>query len=370
MTQFDRKFPIDWLTKAVLSENPWFRDLLRYWRPAGDAVGASRGSGEASLGRCSEAKSDLKILRVAFRNNYMNFYCGGQSLAKVNFGRDGLQAKIHNKYVYGDKGGGQEYIKLTSAGFRERETGRLVPYTGFDQWIKNAKEYGGREKHFVDLLVAHNPNVIDLEMGLPAYSTVPGENHAPRMDLVALEPKNGWWQIVFWEAKLVGDERARCSGDRLPKVVTEQLQPYRDWLNHGDHLKTVAQAYEQNCRLLVDLHKVACAARLGIDKLGRGIQEVADRNERPLLVDEKPRLLIIYDEADQAFRNKHLDKLQDAGWRVKVVERARDLDSKWPLDPHSDCSPWHAADRWQLHRDRAPAGRPYHPGRRASAGCP
>jgi hypothetical protein len=39
----------------------------------------------------------------------------------------------------------------------------------------------GDEKRFVDLTMAQNRNVIDLEMGLPAYAK--GQN-APRMDLV------------------------------------------------------------------------------------------------------------------------------------------------------------------------------------------
>jgi hypothetical protein len=64
--------------------------------------------------------------------------------------------------------------------------------------------------------VSRNPDVIDLEMSLPAYSEAPEERRAPRMDLVGIEPIGDRWRVVFWEAKLVGDGRARCLGKTSP----------------------------------------------------------------------------------------------------------------------------------------------------------
>ena len=49
------------------------------------------------------------------RNNYLNFYRAGQSVAKVGFVNGRLTAKIHNKYVYSEKGEGQRYVKLTGS---------------------------------------------------------------------------------------------------------------------------------------------------------------------------------------------------------------------------------------------------------------
>jgi hypothetical protein len=103
-------------------------------------------------------------------------------VAKVGFGRGGiLQASIHKKYVFGDVCKDQGYVTLTSAGLKD-SAGRVVPYDRgqLPIWIANASGKGGEEKEFVDLVIGHNPDVIDVEMGLPTYSDV---RHAPRMDL-------------------------------------------------------------------------------------------------------------------------------------------------------------------------------------------
>jgi hypothetical protein len=329
MTDFNREFPIDCRGEAVLRESGWFSDLLRCWRPAGEAVGAGCRNGEVSLLPECKAENDLKHLRVAFRDGYMNFYRGGQSIAKVSFlSQKKLQARLHNKYVYGRKEGGQAYVTLTSAEFPEREIGRLVPYSGLDSWISNANEYVGHEKRFVDLIVAHNPNVIDLEMGLPAYSKAAGKNRAPRMDLVALEAKGGWWQIVFWEAKLVDDGRARCRGSDAPRVVVGQLADYTDWLDDEERKKRVVLAYQETCRMLVRLHAVARYVCPDIQELGSGIREVAAPGAPPLGIDCKPRLVIDNCRKDVSFEaHKHLEKLRSApcNLQVKMVEKLKDL---------------------------------------------
>lgn len=326
MTKFSREFPVDHLTDPVLEENSWFTNLLLRWHPAGDAVKSRLGVPEGVFARDHVNTGEFQHLRVAFRGRYMNFYCGGQSIAKVDFDRDRLQAKIHEKYVYGYEDTGSDYITLTSKGFLELGTGRPDPCNSLQQWISNANSKIGLEKRFVDLVVAHNPDVIDVEMGLPAFSEVPKERRAPRIDLVSLEPHEGRWRVVLWEVKLVGDGRARCRGNDLPKVVEEQLQPYADWLSDRDRAKSVADAYRHNCRLLVGLHRIAKRLRPDIEDLGPGIQAVAHPDAIPLSVDNNPRLLVIYDEKDEAFRkHRHYDKLVDNGWHVKLVESLNEV---------------------------------------------
>lgn len=320
MTDFSRKFPIHRLTETVLKENSWLTDLLFRWHPAGDAVNSRLGDGKGVLARDRVNKGEFQHLRVAFRDEYMNFYCGGQSIAKVEFVRDELRAKIHEKYVYGVKGTGEHYVTLTSKGFPEHGTGRPVAYDSMQEWISNANSKIGREKRFVDLVVAHNSEVIDLEMGLPAYSKIPEERRAPRIDLVALEPCEGLWRVASWEAKLVGDGRARCRGNELPEVV-DQLRHYTDWLSDSDRAKKVTEAYQNNCRLLVGLHKIVRRIRPDIEQLGSGIRAVAASDASPLLVDKRPRLLMIYDEDDKSFiENGHFDKLKDSGLPVQIVK--------------------------------------------------
>ncbi len=328
MTDFSRKFPIDCVTETVLKESPWFADLLRRWHPAGDAADSRLNDGNGLLVRDRVSnKGEFQRLRVAFRAGYMNFYCGGQSIAEVRFISNKLRAKIHEKYVYGVKGRDKRSVTLTSNGSPSLEKAHLVSVNSMeewqsylDQWIANAKCKIEHEKRFVDLIVANNPNVIDLEMGLPAY--LPQARRAPRMDLVALEPHEGGWRIVLWEVKRVGDGRARCEGDKQPEVL-EQLKAYTKWLSHGDHESRVAKAYQNNCRLLVGLHAIARRIRPDIEELGAGILAVAASDAPPPLVDTEPRLLIIYDKEDKSFiENGHFDKLKDAdsGWTVQIVK--------------------------------------------------
>jgi hypothetical protein len=119
--------------------NTWLCDMLRYWRPSGDQFDMHLGKQRALQAHCQGLEENPKHLHLAIRNGYMNFYRGGQSVAKVGLDRQGkLQAKIHNKYVYGDEGKGNGYITLTSAGFPELGDVRPTCYdsvAGLDKMI-------------------------------------------------------------------------------------------------------------------------------------------------------------------------------------------------------------------------------------------
>jgi hypothetical protein len=176
------------------------------------------------------------------------------------------------------------------------------------------------------LIVARNPDTIDLEMALPAYSLDPKERIAPRMDLVALEPAgDNRWRIVFWEAKLVDDARARCRGDDVYPKVVDQLAQYTNWLRHANHRELVARAYQNACRLLVAFRGLAKRVNPEIEELGPGIVAAAAPDAPSLLVDDEPRLLIDDRTSDERTRssaftnNGHLDKLRNKGLQVQMV---------------------------------------------------
>ena len=312
MSILTRKFSTERINPQVLEKNPWFKDMLLYWSPAGNAL------------HRDSIKENPKCLRLAIRNKYLNLYRDGQSVAKIGFDRGGeLQARIHNKYVYGDDGSGNVYVTVNSEGIPDQQTGQRRKYRSpadLDCWISNANNRGHEEKQFIDLVVASNPDVIDLEMALPAYSK---ERKAPRMDLVALECLgNGkGWQVVFWEAKLVTNGEARCQGEcKDPKVVA-QLQEYTKWLAYEDHEIQMARECKRTCEILVGLREIAKRFRSDIEELGRGIQEVAKPGAALPLIDAKPRLLIDDRTGNVAFtKNGHLDKLRNMGLNVQMVK--------------------------------------------------
>ena len=82
MSSFARSFPVGSITEEVIESNPWFADLMRYWRPAGDALRRDLAADHALLSQGEMAEEDPKRLRLAIRDGYVNFYRGGQSVAR------------------------------------------------------------------------------------------------------------------------------------------------------------------------------------------------------------------------------------------------------------------------------------------------
>lgn len=329
MSTFGRSFPIEKITDQVLAENPWFTDMLLHWRPAGDAVHRDLSDAQRLVSNGHVSEEDPKRLRLAIRNGYFNFYRAGQSVAKIGFGSDGkLRAHVHSKYV-DDKGDVQGYLILTSSGLYNTKGGGLREYDGdadLHRWIDNANQKAGGEKRFVDLIVARNPNTIDLEMALPAYLLAREERRAPRMDLVALEPAGDHWQIVFWEAKLVANGDARCRGEDVSPRVVDQLAQYTRWLDHDGHRDLVAFAYRDTCRLLLKFRELVKRINSEIEELGPGVVAAGSVCVPPLSVDPEPRLLIDDRTMNASFtEHNHLYKLHNKGLHVQMVHCTRQM---------------------------------------------
>lgn len=318
MTTFTRHLDETFLNSDSLTTFPWFAELLENWQPAGaETVFAS--------------DKVIGSLRLAIRNGYVNFYCGGQSVARVDFQKTKLSATVHAKYLgYNQTKDikatvGQRYVTMSSL------PSMLSKYGSIKDWIANTHEYQGKEKQFVEQVVAANRNIIDLEMGLPSFPGKDGTMVAPRMDIVALEPWDTGWRIVFWEAKLVTNAEARAAGDAPPKVMV-QRDNYHKWLGIGGNQEAVIAAYRQTCRLLVSFHDAATKAGKTIGLLGEGIRAVASQPDIALSVDGNVRLLIDnITEPNAVFRDKnHLQKLVNLGMHVQMVDSKADLDLKAP----------------------------------------
>jgi hypothetical protein len=185
-------------------------------------------------------------------------------------------------------------------------------------WRRRALSHSCAEKVFVDALLGANPDVIDVEVGLPGMPSGAGKANgddalvAPRMDVVALEPWEGGYRLAFWEAKLSNNSEARAKTENVR--VVKQLKKYREWLRDDSHKKTVIAAYSETCRMLVALHKLA-----KIDApLGPAIEAVGTGKVR--LVDLDPQVRLVIDDsgkhgvaASASFTdNGHTQKLRDA----------------------------------------------------------
>ena len=295
MSEFTRRLRSDalaslWSLTDVPGEH-WWKHLLSLWRPSGTAAGRQG-------------------LRLAIRDNCLNFYLRGQSVARVAFARGRPYLETHVKYAFGRDETGHEYARLSDTTVSCMKLGTSCAYEGLPTllgWVAEADAHGGAEKTLVDDLVADNGTVIDLEMGLPAW----GEKKTPsRMDCVALEPDEGsgpFARIVFWEAKVIGDGRLRS---RSRPEVADQFEGYRRYLQDDGHRARVVEAYAEVCRLLCEVHRMA--ARLGrIDPLDPAVLAVAD-GRYGLSIDPTPRLLIFGGEGHRVAGgwDGHLAKLR------------------------------------------------------------
>lgn len=301
MSAFERRINLKHLKKLSQGAPEWLDDLFRFWAPAGS-------------GTRPDANAPL---RFAIHKNYANFYVGGQSVAKVGIGPNVLTARVHEKYLESNSEKrnllSQKYILIDD----QKTTSKVA------DWMAVASGYLGLEKQFVERLVAANPNVVDMEMALPALK---GSRSAVRMDLVALEPFGDGWRLAFWEAKMADNKEARAKKEVEPKVF-QQRKNYQDWLaaDGSVNKKIVMAAYQDVCRYLIDIYRLVSQAGLaeGLPQLGDGIRAVAEG--AAMTLDDKVRLIIDDSINDESFvKNGHRDKLKKNEHVVQVVSKDGD----------------------------------------------
>lgn len=198
-------------------------------------------------------------LRLGLRDGYVNFYVKGQSVAKLSCGGDGPKLSVHNAYVAGQARGSerdgalQSYENYNAQALADPATATLVA-----GWIETAVTYASAEKRFVDDLVAANPGIIDLEMGLPASDLPGSERVAPRMDLVTVQVADDASPIIaFWEAKCANNAELRASEDNAPKVLG-QVDRYVRWMSENGRVAQVQTAYRDTAATLIEFYHLFC----------------------------------------------------------------------------------------------------------------
>jgi len=243
MPKFNRSFDVAELAKWDAA-NPGnaVRALFDQWALPGQTSTASR------------------MLRVGIRHGYLNLYAMGQSVAKLSIGRNGPVVEVHAAYVSGrrspDKNDTgipleQNYVPFRAEALASPTTAALIPH-----WVATAESHASAEKRFVDELIAANPGVIDLEMGLPASDLPGSERVAPRMDLVVAQiASDGVTSIAFWEAKCANNPELRAKGNFDPKVLG-QVGKYVRWMAEDDRMAQVRQAYRNAAGTLIDLDRL------------------------------------------------------------------------------------------------------------------
>lgn len=289
----------------------WWKDLLRLWSPSGMDAG-------------------MDGLRLAIRENYLNFYHRGQSVAQVAFDRAGMPyVSVHLKYLGVEVDG---YAKLKDHFFIFGKDS--IPFKqgkSFLEIIEKSKMFAGKEKFFVDKAVAQNESVIDLEISLPRLGDQGG---APRMDLALLEQgySAGQVKLVFWEAKTIDDTRLRAKNPDDAEVH-EQLEKYVTFMSNSERRSDVAKAYREYCILLVKLASMAPK-----DKpvtLSSLILSVAQHGKNvELIVEEQPRLVIFEGDTENKSKKCHIQRAN--GW----PKYRQSLLARWKLTEFAGNTPY------------------------------
>ncbi|CAO4178344.1 hypothetical protein CLBKND_03192 [Methylorubrum aminovorans] len=241
----------------------------------------------------------MQPLLIAVRDGYLNVYAEGQSVLRIGFDarRSGdvrLRGRIHRKYVQG-KEAGDGYFAFDGQHIMSGDGTKITDYRGQEtlrNWVEAARDWSGDEKKGVAVIALNHPEVIDVEMALPANAAIsPTDKRAAnRMDIVALERSAaGAPSLAFYEAKLFtnGELRAR---NFKPRVL-QQLDRYRTYVSAPDRRAQVLAAYQEACALHVEFARMQEATTSPL------VAEVAAG--ALLEMDAEPRLIIFGNRPEQ-----------------------------------------------------------------------
>jgi len=274
-----------------------------------------------------EAAGGMQPLLIAVRDGYLNVYAEGQSVLKVGFDvrRSGdvrLRGRIHRKYVQG-KEAGDGYLGFDGEHATSSDGATVACYDGPEtlrSWVEAARGWSGDEKKGVAVIARNHPEVIDVEMALPANAAVsPTDTRvANRMDIVALERNSaGAVLLAFYEAKLFSNGELRARNFK-PRVL-QQLDRYRTYVSAPDRRAQVLTAYQEACALNVEFARMQGATTSPL------VAEVAAG--ALLEMDAEPRLIIFGNRPEQvatgASWHQHAKALEEI--HVILEAAARDV---------------------------------------------
>jgi hypothetical protein len=164
------------------------------------------------------AAFDDDELFVALRDEYLNVYYQGQSLARVTLQGGALVAETHYKYLLRDDVQ-PEYVRLTGGAFAPPAAPVLHSVADWSALKRAARAWVGEEKRGVERILRANPNVLDVEVAIS------DDSRADRIDLLALRDEGAGAELVFVEAKTFANPELRAAPGR-PVPVLEQIGRY------------------------------------------------------------------------------------------------------------------------------------------------
>lgn len=242
---------------------------------------------------------DDKELFIAIRNEYINVYYKGNSLLKLSFVNGEFLAETHYKYLI--RPNVKPFLIKTSANMAFIPNGTkgvldnyLIHNLSEIKSIKTASaSYSGTEKEGIQKIILSNDNIVDLEIALTQEAEEDEMNpeqgrksSAKRIDFAALQKKDSYYELIFFEAKDFSNKDLRAKGSAVPEVI-QQINNYEKLLNQ--YQEDIINSYRLVCSNLCEilpnnLHK----------KMILGVAEGAS-----MKVNVEPRLVVFGFDEDQ-----------------------------------------------------------------------
>ena len=268
-------------------------------------------------------------LFVAIRDNRVNVYWRGCSLAEVRLEAGEVVGRTHYKYLLRPSMDAP-YVEFAEGAYRmPGNTQELfVGSPGDVRELKRAaRPYAGGEKTGVHRIILSNPNILDVEIAFGLPGTEESDPSAPRVDFAALQVLDAGGVVVFYEAKRFADHAAlRAKQWRTPKAV-EQIDRYARLLR--DNHKKIAESYGRVCRNLLSLRGMSARYRERHALLER-------MAATPLSIDAEPRLVVFGFDADQrdgAAWQPHRDRLFDLLGKKRVLLKGKSKNLRRGIQP-------------------------------------
>jgi hypothetical protein len=242
---------------------------------------------------------DDKELFIAIRNEYINVYYKGNSLLKLSFVNGELLAETHYKYLI--RPNVKPFLIKTSANMAFIPNGTkgvldnyLIHNLSEIKSIKTASaSYSGTEKEGIQKIILSNDNIVDLEIALTQEAEEDEMNpeqgrksSAKRIDFAALQKKDSYYELIFFEAKDFSNKDLRAKGSAVPEVI-QQINNYEKLLNQ--YQEDIINSYKLVCSNLCEILPKNLHKKLIVD-----IAEGAS-----MKVNIEPRLVVFGFDEDQ-----------------------------------------------------------------------
>lgn len=257
-------------------------------------------------------------LFVAIRNDYLNVYYRGCSLARIWLDKGEVAVATHYKYLLRPRLK-PEYVTARNGTFDLSAAwpqGASQPFittlTELTDLKAAAEPYAGGEKKAVGEIIRKHANVVDVEIALTKTDETSGSSTAKRMDIGALRRSGDRLVLEFYEAKLFSNKELRAQEDA--KVIG-QMATYNLLLQQYE--SDIRQGFLRACENVEALD--------GLSESRKRMAEEVRLRASHLEIDLRPYLVVVGIDDDQkhpkSIWSAHELKLVNALGRDRVIVR-------------------------------------------------